>query len=113
MRHDPLFEGIQRYGQMTVGITHYPIKPMPKGEYVLYADLPALIANVRKEEVDLASVVVANLTAECDEAYGKGYDAALRDAKKAVWEALRPMDCTDPTQMDTALAAIETLGSEQ
>ena len=45
--------------------------------------------------------------------YAEGYAAALRDAWTAVRAALGPMDCIDPDQMVTALAAIEALGGER
>lgn len=42
-------------------------------------------------------------------AYRLGHDAALDAAREAVMQALGPMDCEDPDQYLTALAAIDAL----
>lgn len=94
-------------------MTHDPLCPLrpPMNP----CDTCALIARVREDEAskNIGTVSLGELAKAQEHTYNAGYVAALRDAKKAVWEALGPMDCTDPTQMDTALAAIEALGVEQ
>lgn len=98
-------------------MTHDPLCPLrpPMNP----CDTCALIARVREDERRKSGDCMCphpNVECQhptCPRGVPEVRVAALRDAKRAVWEALGPMDCTDPTQMDTALAAIEALGGER
>ena len=78
MNHDPMLDGIQRWSLGEIGTlngSQYKMHPFNDGGYVLFADLPALIARVRADEREAAAGRVAALRPDDDDPYAS-----------AVWE---------------------------
>lgn len=79
------------------GVTAYPI--------CICDRLRACEQRVRTEDDDYA-YIAAQAEAE---GRMRGWNEALDAAREAVMQALGPMDCEDPDQYLTALAAIDAL----
>ena len=103
MTHDPMLDGIRRwvYSQTTGAVF-----TGDGGEFVLFSDLPALIARVREDERGKRRMVPGGGLA----GYNEGYAAALDAAREAVAALRGENENVLPRQFRAqALAAIDTL----
>ena len=110
MTHDPMLDGIRRwvYSQTTGAVF-----TGEGGEFVLFSDLPALIAAVRQDEANRKPEPPHDQHWYADNlcSYCIGYAAALRDAKAAVMAVsggVRGLKVHEHYR--NCIAAIEVLG---
>ena len=97
--HDPMLDGIARWAPYEVVYMKYGTRETvpanaiadDEGHYVLFSDLPALIARVREDERELLDDDVERALATVSSAMRRGYEQGQRDEREACIAAVEAL----------------------